>query len=53
MLNTWSRMVSLLTVAMATIRNRQKGNATGPFALARNLAGSIGIALSVAMVFIW
>jgi DHA2 family multidrug resistance protein len=43
-------MVPLRTVAMATIRNEQMGNATGLFALARNLAGSIGIAVSVAMV---
>jgi DHA2 family multidrug resistance protein len=43
-------MVPLMTVAMATIRNEQMGNATGLFALARNLAGSIGIAVSVALV---
>ncbi|HUA67272.1 MAG TPA: DHA2 family efflux MFS transporter permease subunit [Candidatus Saccharimonadales bacterium] len=43
-------MVPLMTVAMATMRNEQMGNATGLFALARNLAGSIGIAVSVAMV---
>ncbi|HUA66865.1 MAG TPA: DHA2 family efflux MFS transporter permease subunit [Alphaproteobacteria bacterium] len=41
-------MVPLMTVAMATIRNEQMGNATGLFALARNLAGSIGIAVAVA-----
>jgi DHA2 family multidrug resistance protein len=35
---------------MATIRNEQMGNATGLFALARNLAGSIGIAVAIAMV---
>jgi hypothetical protein len=46
-------MVSLLTVAMVTVRNGQMGNATGLFAPARNLAGSIGIALSVGMIFIW
>ncbi len=39
-----------MTVAMSTIRNEQMGNATGLFALARNLAGSIGIAVAVAMV---
>ncbi len=43
-------MVPLMTVAMSTIRNEQMGNATGLFALARNLAGSIGIAVSYAMV---
>ncbi|MGA3007913.1 MAG: DHA2 family efflux MFS transporter permease subunit [Opitutaceae bacterium] len=43
-------MIPLMTVAMATIRNEQMGNATGLFALARNLAGSIGIAVALAMV---
>jgi DHA2 family multidrug resistance protein len=43
-------MVPLMTVAMATIRNEQMGNATGLFALARNLAGSIGIAVAIAVV---
>jgi DHA2 family multidrug resistance protein len=43
-------MVPLMTMAMATIRNEQMGNATGLFALARNLAGSIGIAVAMAMV---
>ena len=42
--------VPLMTVALATIRNEQMGNATGLFALARNLAGSIGIAVAIAMV---
>jgi DHA2 family multidrug resistance protein len=42
--------IPLMTVAMATIRNEQMGNATGLFALARNLAGSIGIAVAIAMV---
>jgi DHA2 family multidrug resistance protein len=42
--------VPLMTVAMSTIRNEQMGNATGLFALARNLAGSIGIAVAIAMV---
>jgi DHA2 family multidrug resistance protein len=42
--------IPLMTVAMATIRNEQMGNATGLFALARNLAGSIGIAAAVTMV---
>jgi DHA2 family multidrug resistance protein len=42
--------IPLMTVAMATIRNEQMGNATGIFALARNLAGSIGIAIVIAMV---
>jgi DHA2 family multidrug resistance protein len=42
--------IPLMTVALATIRNEQMGNATGLFALARNLAGSIGIAVAIAMV---
>ncbi|HZI31796.1 MAG TPA: EmrB/QacA family drug resistance transporter, partial [Candidatus Binatia bacterium] len=42
-------MVPLMTVAMATISNEQMGNATGLYALVRNLAGSIGIAVAVAM----
>jgi DHA2 family multidrug resistance protein len=42
--------IPLMTVAMSTIRNEQMGNATGLFALARNLAGSIGIAVAIAMV---
>ena len=42
-------MVPLMTVAMATIRNEQMGNATGLYALVRNLAGSIGIAVAIAM----
>lgn len=41
--------VPLMTVAMSTIRNELMGNATGLFALARNLAGSIGIAVAIAM----
>ncbi|HUB67736.1 MAG TPA: DHA2 family efflux MFS transporter permease subunit [Candidatus Methylacidiphilales bacterium] len=41
--------VPLMTVALATISNEQMGNATGLFALARNLAGSIGIAVAIAM----
>ena len=39
--------IPLMTVAMSTIRNEQMGNATGLFALARNLAGSIGIAVAI------
>ena len=42
-------MVPLMTVALATISNQQMGNATGLYALVRNLAGSIGIAVAVAM----
>ena len=42
-------MVPLMTVALATIRNEQMGNATGLYALVRNLAGSIGIAVAIAM----
>jgi len=43
-------MVPVMTVAMATIRNEQMGNATGLFALARNVASSVGIAVAMAMV---
>jgi DHA2 family multidrug resistance protein len=42
-------MVPLMTVALATITNEQMGNATGLYALVRNLAGSIGIAVAIAM----
>jgi DHA2 family multidrug resistance protein len=42
-------MVPLMTVALATIKNQQMGNATGLYALVRNLAGSIGIAVAIAM----
>jgi DHA2 family multidrug resistance protein len=42
-------MVPLMTVALATIANQQMGNATGLYALVRNLAGSIGIAVAIAM----
>jgi DHA2 family multidrug resistance protein len=41
--------VPLMTVAVSTIRNEEMGNATGLFALVRNLAGSIGIAMAIAM----
>lgn len=41
--------VPLMTVAVSTIRNEEMGNATGLFALVRNLAGSIGIAVAIAM----
>ncbi len=43
-------MIPLMTVAQATVRNEQIGNATGLYALVRNLAGSIGIAVAIAMV---
>lgn len=43
-------IVPLMTVAMATVPNQQMGNATGLYALARNLAGSIGIAVAIAAV---
>src|SRR5208283_2082154 len=43
-------MVPVMTVAMAIIRNEQMGNATGLFALARNVASSVGIAVAMAMV---
>ena len=42
--------VPLMTLAVSSIRNEEMGNATGLFALARNLAGSIGIAVAIAMV---
>ena len=42
--------VPLMTIAVSTVRNEEMGNATGLFALARNLAGSIGIAVAIAMV---
>jgi len=42
--------VPLMTMAVSTVRNEEMGNATGLFALARNLAGSIGIAVAIAMV---
>jgi DHA2 family multidrug resistance protein len=35
--------VPLMTLAVATLRNEQMGNATGLFNLARNVGGSIGI----------
>jgi DHA2 family multidrug resistance protein len=38
-------MVPLMTVSMGMLKKEQMGNATGIFALARNLAGSIGIAM--------
>lgn len=38
-------MVPLMTVSMGMLKREQMGNATGIFALARNLAGSIGIAV--------
>lgn len=43
-------MVPLMTVAVGMLTREQMGNATGIFALARNLAGSIGIALVTTMV---
>ena len=42
--------VPLMTMAVSTIRNEEMGNATGLFSLVRNLAGSIGIAVAIAMV---
>jgi DHA2 family multidrug resistance protein len=44
-----SCMVPLMTVALGTLKNEQMGNATGLFALARNLAGSIGISMVTTM----
>jgi MFS transporter, DHA2 family, multidrug resistance protein len=43
-------MVPLMTVAMGMLTKEQMGNATGVFALARNLAGSIGISLMTTLV---
>jgi len=43
-------MVPLMTVAMGLLTKEQMGNATGIFALARNPAASIGIALVTAFV---
>ncbi len=42
-------MVPLMTLAVGTLKNEQMGNATGLFALARNLAGSIGISVVTTM----
>ncbi len=42
-------MIPLMTVAMGMLKKEEMGNAAGIFALARNLAGSIGISLMVAM----
>ena len=44
-----SCMTPLMTVALGTLKNEQMGNATGLFALARNLAGSIGISMVTTM----
>ena len=46
-------MVPLMTVALGTLPKEQMGNATGIFALARNLAGSVGISMVTAMVARW
>jgi DHA2 family multidrug resistance protein len=43
-------MVPLMTISLGMLRKEQMGNASGLFALARNLAGSIGIALITAMI---
>ncbi|XHR28969.1 MAG: DHA2 family efflux MFS transporter permease subunit [Chthoniobacteraceae bacterium] len=43
-------MVPLMTVSLGMLKKEQMGNATGIFALARNLFGSIGIALVTSMV---
>ncbi|MGO8698393.1 MAG: DHA2 family efflux MFS transporter permease subunit [Limisphaerales bacterium] len=43
-------MVPLMTVSMGMLKKEQMGNATGIFALARNLAASIGIALVTTVV---
>jgi DHA2 family multidrug resistance protein len=43
-------MVPLMTISMGMLNKEQMGNATGIFALARNLAASIGIALVTTVV---
>lgn len=43
-------MVPLMTVGMGMLKKEQMGNATGIFALARNLAASIGIAFVTTLV---
>jgi DHA2 family multidrug resistance protein len=43
-------MVPLMTVSMGMLKKEDMGNATGIFALARNLAASIGISLVTTMV---
>jgi DHA2 family multidrug resistance protein len=43
-------MVPLMTVSLGMLKKEQMGNATGIFALARNLAASIGIALVTTVV---
>ena len=42
--------VPITTMAMGTLKNEHMGNATGIFNLARNLGGSIGIAMVTTMV---
>jgi DHA2 family multidrug resistance protein len=42
-------MIPLMTISMGMLKKEEMGNAAGIFALARNLAGSIGISLMVAM----
>lgn len=46
-------MVPIMAVAVNMLGKEQMGNATGLFALARNLAGSIGISMVTAMVSHW
>jgi DHA2 family multidrug resistance protein len=43
-------MVPLMATSVGLLRKEQMGNATGLFALVRNLAGSIGIALVITLV---
>lgn len=43
-------MVPLMAVAVGMLEKEQMGNATGLFALARNLAGSIGISMVTALI---
>jgi DHA2 family multidrug resistance protein len=43
-------MVPLMTISLGMLKNEQMGNATGIFALARNLAASIGISMVTTVV---
>ncbi len=42
-------MIPLMTIAMGMLKKEEMGNAAGIFALARNLAGGVGISLMVAL----
>ncbi len=45
--------VPLMTISLGMLKKEQMGNATGIFALSRNLFGSIGISMVTAMVVRW